>query len=261
MITHVETHREPIRDTYIYQNVTSKLDGKKQDARPVDKTFVRAFSWFSNAAVPQALQPLLKSYVEWTHTFLADKRDTIFVTHILFSLVTIVPSTLLLLVRFNWLHAILHTVALVVTIPPYILMLHCTCHKKVSKAGIMPWTDYAIHYLLSPFYGETWNTFYYHHVKHHHVEDNGVDDLSSTIWYDRDNWFHFAIYFFRFYFLIGLELPLYFIKKGRTEWAIQTFFGEYGTLLFLSSFFLVCDARSVIFAWFVPLNLARFFDV
>jgi len=129
----------------------------------------------------------------------------------------------------------------------------------VTKSGRTPWTDYAIHYLLGPFYGETWNTFYYHHVKHHHVEDNGVDDLSSTIWFDRDNIFHFAQYFGRFYFLIGIELPLYFIRKGKRDWALNVFVGEYGTLLFLASFFLICsDPKSVIFAWFVPLNLARF---
>lgn len=105
--------------------------------------------------------------------------------------------------------------------------------------------------------GETWNTFYYHHVKHHHIEDNGIEDLSATIWYDRDNWLHFAAYFFRFYFFIALELPIYFIKKGKLEWALKTFVGEVSTLVFYSSFFYVCDPRSVIFAWFVPLNMAR----
>jgi hypothetical protein len=43
----------------------------------------------------------------------------------------------------------------------------------------------------------------------------GPNDLSTTIWYDRDNALHFAFYFFRFYFLIALELPLYFIRNRK----------------------------------------------
>ncbi|KAJ3369342.1 hypothetical protein HDU91_007310 [Kappamyces sp. JEL0680] len=252
--------REPIRDSKIHDVITSKLSGSldKSFENPVDTQFVRAFAWFPNSALPAFLQPLLVAYIKWTQTFIADPRDTIFVSHILSSLVTVVPSALLLLLRFSWTHAILHTVLLIGTIPPYILMLHCTCHKKLTKGSGAGWPDFMINYFLSPFYGETWNTFYYHHVKHHHVEDNGPEDLSSTIWYDRDNWLHFAVYFFRFYFLIGLELPYYFVKKGQTKWAVNCFVGEYGTLVFLASFFWVCaDPRSVIFAWFVPLNLAR----
>lgn len=261
MLGKEQEFREPVRDWNIRPIAEKKLQGENQAflAKAANPKFIRAFSWFSNASVPSPFQPALQAYIEWTHGFLADPRDTIFVSHIIFSLLTMVPSALFLLYRFNWLHAILHTVALVVTIPPYILMLHCTCHKKVTKSGLVPWTDYAIHYLLGPFYGETWNTFYYHHVKHHHVEDNGVDDLSSTIWYDRDNWLHFAHYFGRFYFFVGLELPLYFIRKGKKDWALNVFVGEYGTLLFLSSFFWICsDPKSVIFALFVPLNLARY---
>eukprot|EP00842_Homolaphlyctis_polyrhiza_P004361 jgi/Hompol1/4926/HPOL_004030-RA len=138
-------------------------------------------------------------------------------------------------------------------------MLHCVCHRKIASKNF-PYLDSIVHVVLSPFFGETWNTFYYHHVKHHHVEDNAPTDLSSTIWYDRDNALHFAIYFFRFYFLIIFELPLYFIRKGRYLWAINAFAGELLTLMFYFSFFLLLphNTLGVIFAWFVPFNLARF---
>lgn len=257
----LETTREPIRDAAVLSAAKLKLEGSLPqyfDA-PVDLTFNRAFSWFPNKAVPKILQPLLEEYVSWTQTFLADPRDTIFVTHIISGFLTTVPSALFLLYKFSWVHAILHTASLILFIPPFILMLHCTCHKRMSKTpnGL---ADLFVHYVLAPFYGETWNTFYYHHVKHHHIEDNGVLDLSSTIWYDRDNWLHFAHYFFRFFFFIGFELTFYFFKKGKTQWAINTFVSEYGNLLFYGSFFWICsDPKSVIFAWFVPLTFARYY--
>jgi hypothetical protein len=252
--------REPIRDTEVYGLSMKKLDGKldKQYTEPVDSQFVRAFSWFSNKAVPELLQPLLQKYIAWTHTFLADPRDTIFVSHVLFTFAVVIPSAIVLLLRFNWIHAVVHTIGMVGTIPPFILMLHCVCHKKASRTSI-PYFDYLIHYVCAPFYGQTWNTFYYHHVKHHHIEDNGVLDLSSTIWYDRDNWVHFAIYFFRFYFLIGLELPYYFFTKGHYRWGINVFLGEYATLAFYSAFFTLCkNPLSVVFAFIIPLNFSRY---
>lgn len=105
-------------------------------------------------------------------------------------------------------------------------MMHCICHKRAGNSKGW-WIDFSVHYILNLFYGETWNTFYYRkniivlqyldHVKHHHIEDNGPGDLSSTIWYDRDNAFHFLIYFSRFYFLIAIELPLYFISKKKVK--------------------------------------------
>jgi hypothetical protein len=136
-------------------------------------------------------------------------------------------------------------------------MLHCVSHKKLSKSSY-PWADKLVFYVLAPFYGQTWNTFYYHHVKHHHIEDNGPLDLSSTIWYDRDNWVHFLIYFSRFYFLIGIELPAYFVKKGKIQWAVNVFAGEFLTHFFYASFFWVCNnPLSVFFAWYMPLNFSR----
>jgi hypothetical protein len=251
--------REPVRDKGVYDLSLKKLEGtlEKKYLESADPQFNRAFSWFANASVPPALQPLLQKYIAWTHTFLADPRDTIFVTHVLFTFAVVIPSAITLLYRFNWIHAVIHTVGLVGTIPPFILMLHCVCHKKASRTAI-PWLDYTIHYIMAPFYGQTWNTFYYHHVKHHHIEDNGTLDLSSTIWYDRDSWFHFAIYFFRFYFLIGLELPVYFFRKGHYRWGMNVFVGEYATLAFYAFFFtLVENPLSVIFAFYVPLNLSR----
>ncbi|KAI8920448.1 fatty acid desaturase-domain-containing protein [Entophlyctis helioformis] len=229
----------------------------KQDVALDDD--LRIFGWFATADIPAALMPLVRAYRSWAATLVADPRDIIFVTYMLFYFVTIVPSTIGLLIRFSWIHAIAHTIALAVFTAPFILMLHCLCHRKIASPN-HPWLDHVVHVVLSPFFGETWNTFYYHHVKHHHVEDNNPDDLSSTIWYDRDNALHFLIYYLRFFLLIVVELPLYFVRKGKYVWAFNAFFGEIGTLVFYASFFWLCpnNAAGVIAAWFVPFNLARY---
>jgi hypothetical protein len=46
-------------------------------------------------------------------------------------------------------------------------------------------------------------------------EDNGGLDLSSTEMYQRDNLFHFLIYWGRFALLSVVELPKYCFTKGR----------------------------------------------
>ncbi|KAJ2999570.1 hypothetical protein HDV02_002535 [Globomyces sp. JEL0801] len=260
MLIKPSTVRPPVRDSEVFQPALRSLHGDLEDLYKIDPDlkFVRAFSWFPNSSVPERLQPLLQAYIRWTSTFLADPRDTIFVTHIIFTFLVVAPSTALLLYRFSWIHAILHTIGLVITIPPFILLLHCTVHKRVTKKDLFPITDLLIMYVIAPLYGQTWNTFYYHHVKHHHVEDNGVNDLSSTIWYDRDNWVHFAIYFSRFYFLVMFELPYHFYTKGQYLAAYHCFTGEFFTYIFYASFFFICsNPLSVMFTWYMAFNFSR----
>ena len=65
-----------------------------------------------------------------------------------------------------------------------------------------------------------------HHIKHHHVEDNGPKDLSSTLPYQRDSFLHFLHYFGRFMFLGWIELPLYFLSVNKPKFAWNFFVGE-----------------------------------
>ena len=80
--------------------------------------------------------------------------------------------------------------------------------------------------------GHTWDSYYYHHVKHHHVEGNGPADLSSTIRYQRDSLRHFLHYWARFMFLIWAELPLYFARKGKPALAAKAFASELASYAF-----------------------------
>ncbi|KAL5038324.1 hypothetical protein BDV3_006494 [Batrachochytrium dendrobatidis] len=241
----------------------TKADLSAQTAHsPQINNDIRLFGWIATANIPSILHPLVAVYAQCINPLVADPRDAIFVSYMLFYLFTAIPSALWLLFgSFTWIHAIAHTVYLAVFTAPFILMLHCLCHRRIGNPKNSPWLDAIVHYFLAPFFGETWNTFYYHHVKHHHVEDNGPEDLSSTIWYDRDNALHFLAYFARFYLFVGMELPWYFYKKGRYSQAFNCLVGEYGTMLGYCLFYLyICpnNPLGVTFVFIVPLNLARY---
>ena len=98
-----------------------------------------------------------------------------------------------------------------------------------------------------------------HHVRHHHVEDNGPLDLSSTMTYQRDSIFDFLKYFGRFFFLVWIELSLYFFKKkqfkaGLTVLVCETMtYATYSLLTWYSSNWL-----GVFCVLWVPFFLMRF---
>jgi hypothetical protein len=217
------------------------------------------FGWVYPWEYPKFLKPLLARYTRFLSRFVTDPRDTVFVSYMVSYTLIIIPSAITLMVHFNWIHAALHILFLAVGTAPYILMLHCICHRKIAKPDY-PWLEGIVHYVLNPFMGQSWNTFYYHHVKHHHIEGNGPKDLSSTMLYDRDNALHFLAYFFRFFLFCWIELPIYFIKLGHYQWAFNVVAGEVGswTMWALLFWLLPNNTAGVIFAFVIPFVLTRY---
>src|SRR5512147_1841834 len=84
----------------------------------------------------------------------------------------------------------------------FTLMLHCTSHRQLFNKQARP-LNYLIPWLLGPFFGQTPNTYFAHHMGMHHREENLADDLSSTLPYQRDRLDHWLRYYLRFLF-IGL---------------------------------------------------------
>jgi fatty acid desaturase len=140
----------------------------------------------------------------------------------------------------------------------YTLMKHQHIHGNGVLAKRFPYNvlDLAFPYITDPLVGHTWNSYYYHHVKHHHVEGNGPNDLSSTIRYQRDDPLHFAHYVGRFFILIWLELPLYFLRKHK---GVQAFKAAFWELSNLSAIVLLArfDFRPTLFVFVLPLLLTR----
>lgn len=104
--------------------------------------------------------------------------------------------------------------------------------------------------------GHTWNAYYYHHVKHHHVEGNGPDDLSSTLRYQRDSIWDFVCYVARFYLLVWLDLPLYFLRKSQPAFALRAGASEFMTYIF---YYVAMrfNAQAAFFVYLLPLMLLR----
>jgi hypothetical protein len=182
----------------------------------------------------------------------------IFITHILFYLAIVVPSALYLMWSFSWLRAVVHLVLVVVSLAPFTHILHNHTHNKgifKKQYGVL---NHVVDYVLCPFLGHTWNTYFYHHIKHHHVEGNGPWDLSSTLRYQRDSCAGFAVYFARFYFLTCVELPLYFLKRGRAMCALYAGIGEIGCqLTFMWLLFCSSNPLGALFAFVIPMNILR----
>lgn len=199
---------------------------------------------------------IIQPYVQWARGVVRIPTDVVFLTHILLYFGTSVPSALILFYHFTWMHAICHLAMQVFYSGPFTLMMHNHIHNRGILNHSYAWIDMIFPYVLEPLHGHTWDSYYYHHVKHHHIEGNGPDDLSSTIRYQRDNIFHFLHYFGRFLFFTWAELPLYFIRKGRIALAVKFLISELGSYLFI---YLMAqwNLRATVFVLMLPLFVMR----
>ncbi|KAL9109659.1 MAG: hypothetical protein Q9227_005697 [Pyrenula ochraceoflavens] len=199
---------------------------------------------------------LLDVYVRFVSGVARHPTDIVFVTHLILYFTTTVPSAIYLFYRFTWIHSILHTTMTGYYFGTYTLMRHNHIHNNGILSGPFQLLDITFPYLLDPLMGHTWNSYYYHHVKHHHVEGNGPNDLSSTIRLQRDEWLALAYYVGRFTLLIWLELPSYFLRTGKPQLALRAAFWElwsYAFLIIAARFHL----RATIFTLIIPFCLIR----
>lgn len=199
---------------------------------------------------------ILTKYNKWAQTIVRHRVDVVFLTHIILYLSTSVPSALYLFWHFSWIHGILHLVMQVYFTGSFTLMLHNCIHHNGLLASQYQIFDRIWPILLQPLMGHTWNTYYYHHVKHHHVEGNGPDDLSSTLRYQRDNPLHFCLYVGRFLAFVWIELPLYFVRKNKLDLAIKSFLSEIVSFTFM---YLLArlNLRAALFVVILPFCLTR----
>ena len=158
--------------------------------------------------------------------FILDPRDLPFLWLMLSSTVVVLPLAALLFVRFRWdLAALYALVNALGFLDRYILMLHNTSHRPLFRPAYR-WMNHYIPWVLGPFFGETPETYFAHHLGMHHPENNLSGDLSSTMRYQRDRPTHFLHYFGRFYLTGMIELVVYLRRKGRGRMARTTVVGE-----------------------------------
>lgn len=177
---------------------------------------------------------VLQRYVTWARTVVRHETDVVFVSHLLMYFFTSVPSALYLFCgNFTYLHGIVHLLVTVWYSGGFTLMMHNHIHNNGVLAKPYHAFDWAFPYILEPLMGHTWDSYYYHHVKAHHVEGNGPDDLSTTIRYQRDSVWCFLHYEMRFLLLCWFDLPKYFISKGKYNLAFRVTCTELGSYAFL----------------------------
>ncbi|RYE92090.1 MAG: fatty acid desaturase [Myxococcales bacterium] len=109
----------------------------------------------------------------------------------------------------------------------FILMLHCTSHRTLFRPEyrrlnqVIPW-------LLGPFFGETPETYFVHHMGMHHPENNLAGDLSSTMRYRRDSLAHWLHYLGSFLAVGPALLGLYHWRKNNRKMVSRMLAGELG---------------------------------
>ena len=203
-------------------------------------------------------QHVVLPYVAWARTIVRHETDVLMLTHLIMYFSTSLPSALWLFYRFTYLHGILHLAMQFWYVGTYTLMMHQHIHMRgiLAKRPLLRLVDTIFPYITDPLMGHTWNTYFYHHVKHHHIEGNGPNDLSSTIRYQRDEILHFLHYVGRFLALIWLDLPLYFLRTGRTANAIKSGFWEFTNYAAIYTLFRL-NSGATTFAFLCPLLLMR----
>jgi hypothetical protein len=130
-------------------------------------------------------------------------------------------------------------------------MLHCTSHRVLFDKRVAS-LNHVIPWVLSPFFGQSPETYFCHHLGMHHPENNLTADLSSTMRYQRDSlraWLHYALSFL----LTGLgRLVSYHLKHDNRRLARRTLVGEASFLLVLALLFWV-DWRATLVVFALPL--------
>jgi hypothetical protein len=200
---------------------------------------------------------LMQSYIRVAQSIVRVETDVVMLTHLILYFTTTVPSALCLFFwHFSWLHGLAHVVMQVSYMGTYTLMMHQHIHQRGILKKRFGFFDHLFPLLTDPLMGHTWNSYYFHHVKHHHVEGNGPDDLSSTVRFQRDSIRHFLQYFARFFFLVWLDLPLYFIRKNRLALAAKAATSELGSYAVLYLLY-TQKPRATLFVYILPLVLMR----
>ena len=188
-----------------------------------------------------------------------DERDLPFIRHTILLTLIVVPVSAYFYLsgHFSWWIAFAYwVVVFAALLGPYILMLHNISHRPLFKPEYK-WASNYIGWFLGPFFGETPNTYYVHHVGMHHPENNLEDDLSCTMPYQRDSLIAFLRYLVRFYVIGFPELALYMWRRRRFKLFRRMIIGEL-TFYLVMMVLLWLDWRATVVLFIAPLIVGRF---
>lgn len=142
------------------------------------------------------------------------------------------------------------------TLDRFILMLHCTSHRILFRRE-HGWLNQVIPVVLGPFFGETPQTYFCHHMGMHHPENNLGADLSTTMPFQRDRFAHWLAYYLRFMTLVMIELPIYFVGRNQPKMAVRTVVGELSFWLVIGLLAVFVDWRATLAVFVIPVLMVR----
>lgn len=135
----------------------------------------------------------------------------------------------------------------------FILMLHCTSHRNLFRNRrlnlVIPW-------MVGPFFGQTPESYYAHHMGMHHPENNLREDLSTTLHYQRDSlggWLHYLGSF------LTAGLPLlarYHAVKGNRKLLKRLLVGESAFWLTMAAL-LALNWQATVIVFVIPVLTIR----
>ncbi|MBX7109127.1 MAG: fatty acid desaturase [Chitinophagales bacterium] len=210
---------------------------------------------------PRYYEPAYSTYNRLLLRFISDKRDLPFIKLIVTISLSLIPLGILLYVpaingMLWWTIAIVYTLLNNILFKgPFGLMLHCTSHRKLFNRKFR-FLNHYLPWLIGPFFGQTPETYYSHHIWMHHPENNLENDRSTTMPYQRDSLLHFLYYFLDFLFVGFIRLINYFRLKHHPSLIIKCLTGELSFLLLcIALSFINLPATLVVFI--VPFLLSR----
>lgn len=158
--------------------------------------------------------------------YINDERDLPFVKLSILLMLIFPPLALWMFIDFNWWVAAIYLfLNWAIFLGPFILMLHNTSHRSLFKYKYK-WMNHIIPWFIGPFFGESPETYYAHHIAMHHPENNLEEDLSTTMPYRRDSIRGFTLYFLEFFFTTIGQLSSYLWRKNRKPIMWKMIIGE-----------------------------------
>ncbi len=188
-----------------------------------------------------------------------DPRDLPFLHFVVQANLIVMPIAVYLFLpgRFSWwLAAVYLALVLLEFMGRFVLILHNTSHRTLFRRPYRRLNHY-LPWCLGPFFGETPDTYYAHHVGMHHPENNLADDLSSTMRFQRDSALDFARYFARFFFGGVFEVTAYHWRRGHYKLVRRELAGEIGFFCVVG-LLLWWNWRPALVVFVVPWLVCRF---
>jgi hypothetical protein len=132
-------------------------------------------TWDDKDIPPFLNEYICKPYARIAMRIVRHPTDVVFLTHIVQYLTINLGSAIWLYCSFSYIHGVTHLAYTGWCIGSFTLLMHNHIHNNGVLAKKWAWLDMTFPYVLEPLMGHTWDSYYYHHVKHHHVESNGME--------------------------------------------------------------------------------------